>query len=270
MTMDGIDAAPNVIPEAGAGLPDWVAALEGTPAWGSAPVEPTIPIITEPSTPDVAPNAVVSPSGVYIPPGVPEWVVNVLQQEVAAQPGAPSPAAAVPQRRASAGPTGQNPFPTVPVVPGAVPGVPITPVASPISGGVVGDALTGIGNIASRLTSAVGSAAAAAFDALRSVTDRLLGIAGDVLQKAIPTISELAMGIAASASQALTFLADNLTDAADLGLSLAQGIATPFELLFAGAGRGFAEAIVAFLEQIAQAIAGVMRQYAAPNVEQLI
>jgi len=207
------------------GLPDWVAALEGTPAFGGGAAQQQTEVPKyDPNAPDTTPNR---PG--FVPPN-----------------GANAP-------RAAAGPVpGQSPFPVVPVVPGAQPGtVQQTPPGPGLNGGVLGAA---VGGVARRILEGAGNVASAVYDAASAVTQRLTGIVGDVLNKAIPTISELALGIANAASGALSFLADNLTDAADLGLSLANGIAAPFELLLDSAGDMLLAGLTKFIQMIAQAL----------------
>lgn len=141
-----------------------------------------------------------------------------------------------------------NPIPPASPAPG--PGTdPIVPRNTPPpSGGFSFPSIPGIGAIADAIKSAIGAAAGAAFDGVTSIVGGLRDVTKGLLDVAIPTIGELALGTAKAALSGLDFIADNLTDAVDLGASLAMGIASPFADLLDLGGSMLWGALVRLLQ----------------------
>ena len=125
------------------------------------------------------------------------------------------------------------------------------------SGGGIGGFLSDLNpfdNIADGVLSAARAVLGPVADLIGATVGRLAAVAGALLEEALPSVTELALGIASRASAFLEFLADNLTDAADLGLSLAQGLDVPLEALLELAGEMFRGAVGDLLEALARGL----------------
>ena len=174
------------------------------------------------------------------------------------------------------------PFPPAPSVPEPEPGPsPIPPVspaptppgregrepaAAPPGGGGgfrIPD-LNPFNGLTEAVRGAVGAVVGPVFAALTAVVDRLVSVARGLAEATIPTISELALGIARTSLSALTFIADNLTDTLDLGQQLAIALTTPVAVLIEDAGARVASWILVLLRALATALQAVSAAAIAP------
>lgn len=160
------------------------------------------------------------------------------------------------------GPSGPQPPTTPPqgppsgppgYTPREVPPPPQTPPPPPLL------TFPGIGDILARIKAGVGDAAGAAFAGVTGVLEGIAATTRHLIENALPTIGELAIGTARAALSGLDFIADNLTDAADLGLSLAEGFAAPLSAILEAGGAMFWEGIARLLTLLA----GAMRRAVA-------
>ena len=147
------------------------------------------------------------------------------------------------------------------------------PVPKPYQGGgpTIGDISGGLRGVVSGIAGGVANAVGGVSDALSSVAGSLLDVTRELVSKAIPTVSELALGIARASSNALSFLADNLTDAADLGLQLAHGIMTPLELLAELVGGHLSGTLLELLSALLASFESIIAQrFGAVRLERLL
>lgn len=122
-----------------------------------------------------------------------------------------------------------------------------------VYGGFLSD-LNPFDDIGRGVLSAARSVLGPVADLIGATVGRLTAVAGALLEEALPSVTELALGIASRASGFLEFLADNLTDVADLGLSIAQGIAVPLEALLELGGAMLSGALGKLLEALARGL----------------
>lgn len=115
-----------------------------------------------------------------------------------------------------------------------------------------------LGGLVGRVKDAATSAVSTIWDALKAVAETLLDTVRTLIDQAIPTVTELALGIARAAKNGLEFLAENLTDAVDLGKQLALGIAVPFEALAESIGDTFAEPFRVIFRALLAVIRAIM------------
>lgn len=131
--------------------------------------------------------------------------------------------------------------------------------------------VSGILDIAAKIREAVSPVVGAAFDGATAIIGALKADVAAILDYAIPTVAELALGVANAAQGALDFIGDNLTDAADLGGALAAGIASPFSDLLEWGGEMLWNAIVRLLQFLGVGLAGAQaRIFGAVQLERLI
>lgn len=141
---------------------------------------------------------------------------------------------------------------TRPVAP--VPDTGPVPAQPPILPTMIPPTFTLIKSIADRIRDAVTTAAADPVAAVGAVAGRMKDAVVGTVQAALPTITDLALGLARTAGASLDFLADNLTDAAEFGASIAQGIAAPFDLLLNAGGSMLWDGLAHLLRLLASAV----------------
>lgn len=183
------------------------------------------------------PNPYRDPATVIVGPAPPRVPAPLID------PAGPS----VPQPRATPVPVAG---PTPPGAEGNQPG------QSPPGGGIGGflSDLNPFDDIGRGVLSAARAVLGPVADLIGATVGRLTAVAGALLEEALPSVTELALGIASRASGFLAFLADNLTDAADLGLNLAQGITVPLEALLELGGAMLSGALGKLLEALARGL----------------
>lgn len=221
-------------------------------------------------------------TGAPPPIGSPEWIAALIaegyqQQQTdvdrAFDPNRNMPA--VQQERITPiGPTSPVPPPPVPPIvpplgtytPQPAPSTPAAP-----GGGWSWPSIPGIGSIGGAIYDAVSAAVQAVLGATSYIAGQLTQQARYLIETALPTAVDLAVAGMGMARDSLGFLADNLTDAADLGLNIAQGIATPFESLTDYGGSLLGRGVVHMLRGVASGIdEATQNLYRAAPVERLI
>lgn len=235
----------------------------------------------------------IATSGVLLSPGAPGYIaaLNAMGYQfgegtplfalaglppvyAAAAPGVPT---APDATGAGAGATepGRGPFVAPPASPTTMP--PVSGVPAPGVTGVSpgrpavqpsGPTLPGVldvfGGIKDRIVGFLGDSLGAVFDGVTAVVRRITDTVGELAQATLPTIQELATAVASTATGALTFLADNLTDMADFGATLAGALIEPLYALgddVAAKMRGW---IMMFLQSLAAALGMVRERLLTP------
>lgn len=117
--------------------------------------------------------------------------------------------------------------------------------------------LNPFGDISSRIVSTLGNAVGAVFDGVRTVVERIAGTVRDLAQSVLPTIEELATAVASTAISALRFIADNLTDMADFGATLAGALVEPLYALLDAGGEKLRDWLLSLLRALTAALARV-------------
>lgn len=214
--------------------------------------------------------------------GTPAWVFDSMPPVYAPAAGA-VPLAPPPFAQPPIPPLPPNPTITLPPTSSATPTPSrVPPPGQPGQPGVVfvtpppdkpvriGD-LNPFGDIGDRILGTLGDGVKAAFDATQSVASRIAGTVRDLAEATLPTIEELATAVASTATGALGFIADNLTDMTDFGMTLAGALVEPLYALLDAGGDKMREWLLALLGALSRAIGGVRGILtASAQVEQLI
>lgn len=133
-----------------------------------------------------------------------------------------------------------RPFPTsADATPGAFgSGNPKLPTIPAIAGAV--------GNVLGGAVGTVAGVGGALGDIAGAIKNSVVGVLNSVL----PTITEFALGLASAAEHALTFLADNLADAADFAGALSSGLYTALDELLSPWGASIVRTVLQFLSAL--------------------
>lgn len=219
--------------------------------------------------------AAVNALGYHFGEGTPAWVLADLPPVYA--PTGPAVLVATDGTGAGAGPApgpGGTPTPQ-PTPPTSLPPVSRVPAAGvtgapagrpPVtpSGPTAGGVLDSLGGIKDRIVASLGDGLGAVFGGIEAVVTRITNIVGELAQATLPTIEELATAVASTATGALSFLADNLTDMADFGATLASALIEPLYALgddIAAKVRGF---LMMLMQALAAAFGGVRDRLLTP------
>jgi len=119
--------------------------------------------------------------------------------------------------------------------------------------------------IKDRIVGFLGDSLGAVFDGITAVVSRITNVVGELASKTLPTIQELATLVASTATGALSFIADNLTDMADFGATFASALLEPLYALLDAAGEKLRDWLLNLLRSIAAAFVGVSNRLLAPS-----
>ena len=143
----------------------------------------------------------------------------------------------------------------------------LTPTRTPVqpTGPSNAGLLDVFGGIKDRIVGFLGDSLGAVFDGVTAVVRRITNVVGELAAATLPTIQELATAVASTATGALSFIADNLTDMADFGATFASALLEPLYALLDAAGEKLRDWLLNFLRSIAAAFVGVRNRLLAPS-----
>lgn len=123
----------------------------------------------------------------------------------------------------------------VPAEPFGLPGGPppeqLHPESVPHDPRPVSIPLPSLGGLTGGVVSSVTDALAGPFGAIADIVGRITGVIRDLAEATIPTISELALGIASAVGDGLNFITENMAEVDDFAGGMAAALITPLEAL---------------------------------------
>lgn len=205
------------------------------------------------------------PNGpVWIPEGVPDWVVALILEQQGTGPAAqtgPSlgalPPPVTPQPPGPGVVPGQGPSSMPVPVPLPPPPVGPLPPSSPGGGGLSG-AWNTIKETAEQILSRARQYIEPAAGFIGSTVEGILGAARDVASYLAPTISELALGLTSRFGDLASFIGGNLASVGELADNLANGMASGMSLVLDDAWAWMLRSLLGFFRLLARPVQALL------------